>query len=142
MDIVRENKLLLWELQTLLEEALKRSQRVQSEGDCEPRLVFAMAQVAGCRDLTQFLADNEDWLEFGEFLETTLENEELRYQEALENKDRKIMIVAMAHRRQMKRLARRLTDPRRRRMLLPQLDSPNCLTPWLQTQAKNLSLNQ
>ncbi|WP_129127633.1 hypothetical protein [Geomonas oryzae] len=123
MDIGREDRLLAMELGTLSKESIMRSQSVE-EDDYEPRKLFAFAQVAGARDLMKYLLDNEEWSEFGEFLEAIIETEESRYREASESGDRRTMIVTMAHRRQCSRLVRRLTDPRRRQSLLAQLDSP------------------
>jgi len=122
MDIVQEDKLLLLELRTLTDEAMKRCESVKND-DYRPRRVFALAQVAGARDLMKYLADNEEWENFGEMLEATLEGEESRYLEAWGADDRELMNIILANRRQLKRLIRRLTDPRRRQLLASQLDS-------------------
>ncbi|MBU5614708.1 hypothetical protein [Geomonas azotofigens] len=122
MDGVSEYKLLSLELRTLLAEAIKRSQ-IAEAGDYEPRRLFALTQVLGCRDLLQYLIDNDESA-FGEVLEATLEDQETQYWEAWKDDNRERMTIALAHRRLLKRLIRRLTDPRRRQMLLPQLN-PN-----------------
>lgn len=123
MDIGKEDRLLAMELGTLSKESIRRSQSVEKD-DNEPRKLFALAQVAGSHGLLKYLMDNEEWSEFGEFLEEIIETEESRYREASENGDRRTMIITMAHRRQCSRLVRRLTDPRRRQSLLAQFDSP------------------
>lgn len=126
MDSGREDNLLVLELKTLCEEAVQRSQSVENDNDGnERRSLFAIAQVTGSRDLMQYLIDNEEWSEFGDFLEAVLETQEERYWEAWGSNDRKMMTITMAHRRLLKRLTRRLTDPRRRQSLVPLL-GPEC----------------
>lgn len=122
MDYLREYKLLILELRMLCQETLRRAQSVEDD-DYAPRRHFALAQVAGSRDLLQYLLDNDDeWTEYGEFLEATLEGEESRYWEAWRDDDRQIMTIALANCRLLKRLIRRLTDPRRRQLLLSHVD--------------------
>ena len=122
MDLISEDKLLLLELQTLMNETMKRCDSVYDDGDGHhPRRIFALAQVAGARDLMKYLVENEEWEDFGAVLEAMLENEESRYQDAWSADDRQLMTITLANRRLLKRLVRRLTDPRRRQSLLSQV---------------------
>jgi hypothetical protein len=123
MDFISEEKLLLLELQTLMNETMKRCDSVfgDDEDDHHPRRTFALAQVVGARDLMKYLAENEEWVDFGGVLETMLENEESRYLDAWSADDRQLMTITLANRRLLKRLMRRLTDPRRRQSLLSQV---------------------
>lgn len=120
MDYHYEDKLLVLELQTIFDETVKRYDSVLND-DYQPRRVFALAQVAAVRDLAGYLAENVEDEGFGEVLEATLEGQESRYFQAFKDDDRQVMNIALAHRRILNRLIRRLTDPRRRQSLLPQL---------------------
>lgn len=122
MDVVNEIKLLLLELHTLSEEAMKRCDCVLND-DYQPRRTFALAQVVLAGDLMKYLVDNEKWEDFGDLLEGTLEGQEERYLNAWGANDRQEMLLALAGRRLLKRLIRRLTDPRRRQLLLSQLNA-------------------
>jgi hypothetical protein len=121
MDFEKEEKLLLLELKTLCDETMKRSDSLL-EDDSPPRRLFAVAQAAACRDLMKYLIENDDWTDFGGDIEATLESEELRYQEAWGADDRQMMTITLVNRRIIKRLIRRLTDPRRRQLLLSELN--------------------
>jgi hypothetical protein len=120
MDLISEDKLLILELQTLLNETMMRCDSVIDD-DYRPRSIFALAQVAGARDLMKSLVESEVWEDFGGVLEAMLENEESRYYEAWSADDRQLMTITLANRRLLKRLMRRLTDPRRRQSLLSQV---------------------
>lgn len=122
MDLANEVKLLVLELNTLSEEAMKRCDCVLNDS-YQPRRTFALAQLALAGDLMKYLVDNEEWEDFGEVLEATLEGQEERYQDALSADNRQEMLFALAGRRLLKRLIRRLTDPRRRQLLLSQLNA-------------------
>jgi hypothetical protein len=120
MDLISEEKLLILELKTLLNETMMRCDSVIDD-DYRPRSTFALAQAVGARDLMKYLADNEEWEDFGGVLEAMLENEESRYYEAWSADNRQLMTITLANRRLLKRLMRRLTDPRRRQSLLSQI---------------------
>lgn len=122
MDCLKEDRLLLLELQTLMKEVTERCDCVMND-DYAPRRTFAFAQVVGTRDLMKYLAENKEWEDFGQILEATLDGEESRYFEAMESGDRQLRTIVLANQRLLKRLIRRLTDPRRRQLLLSQLDS-------------------
>jgi hypothetical protein len=127
VDSENEEKLFLLEVKTLTEETIRRSQALLND-DYKPRRHFAIAQVAACRDLMKYLLDEEDWTDAGSVLEATLEGEEERYLKAYDAEDRTEMLIALANRRILKRLIRRLTDPRRRQSLMPTLATPSDTT--------------
>ena len=123
MDLISEEKLLLLELQTLMNETMMRCDSVIDDDDHPQRRTFALAQVAVTRSLSIYLVENDEWEDFGGVLEATLENEESRYFEACNADDRQLMTITLANRRLLKRLMRRLTDPRRRQLLLSRIES-------------------
>jgi hypothetical protein len=122
MDFEKEDKLLVLELKTLCDETMKRCESLLKD-DTPPRRLFAVAQAAACRDLMKYLQENEEWTDFGEDMEATLENEESRYREARAADDRRMMTITLVNRRILKRLITRLTDPQRRQLLLSELDA-------------------
>ena len=124
MDIDHEEKLLLMEVQTLLADTVKRSEPVLSgekEGNKERRLL-ALALLVACRDLMQLLPEGGNWLEtFGEYLEATIEAEESRCEDARCAEDRRERIISLANLSILRRLRRRVTDPRRRQSLISEI---------------------
>jgi len=124
MDIDHEEKLLLMEVQTLFAETMKRSEPVLSgeNEDNKDRLLMAFALLAASRDLMKFLPEGENWLEtFGEYLEATIEGEQSRCEDARFEEDRRERIISLANLSILRRLRRRVTDPRRRQSLISEI---------------------
>jgi len=124
MDIDHEEKLLLMEVQTLLADTIKRSEPVLfgENEDNKDRRLMAFALLAACRDLMQFLPEGGNWLEtFGGYLEATIESEESRCEDARFAEDRRERVISLANLSILRRLRRRVTDPRRRQTLISEI---------------------
>lgn len=125
MDVDHEEKLLLMEVQKLCDETMAKSSVLlsdQNEKDVYRRQM-AFSLLSACRDLGQFLPeDEENWLDsFGETLEATIEAEEARLEEFRFDEDRRKRIIVLANLRILRRLRNRLTSPRRRQSLIPEI---------------------